>query len=187
MSSRIAAVRARQILDSRGNPTVEVEVELDSGELRPAAVPSGASTGQFEAVELRDGDERLAARASARRSKRRTARSRRRVRPRRGGPERAGHRADRLDGTENKARLGANAILGCSLATAKAGAARGRRAALPLDRRRGGARAAGPMLNVVNGGAHAHNSIDLQEFMIVPAGAESSRRGCGSPSRSSTR
>ncbi len=176
--SAITRVHGRQILDSRGNPTVEVDVELDSGAFGRAIVPSGASTGKFEAVELRDG----------------------------GGPWLGkgvtnavanvnGELASTLqgmdasdqaavdsalidaDGTANKGRLGANAILGCSLAAAKAAAAD---AGKPLYAWIGGDEAhvlPVPMMNVVNGGAHAQNSIDLQEFMIVPAGADTFAEG----------
>jgi enolase len=173
--SAIDGVRARQILDSRGNPTVEVEVGLQSGVVGRAAVPSGASTGQFEAVELRDGDKRAYGGK---------------------GVLKAVHNVDdeiasvlkgldaedqraldttliELDGTKNKSRLGANAILGCSLAAAKAAAAH---AGVSLYKWIGGVGAhvlPVPMMNVVNGGAHAQNSIDLQEFMVVPAGANS--------------
>jgi enolase len=174
----IAEVRARQVLDSRGNPTVEVDVRLQSGQLGRAIVPSGASTGMHEAVELRDGgadwggkgvttavahvNGELAAAAIGR-----------------DGRDQEG--LDRalidLDGTPNKGRLGANAILGVSLATAKAAAAH---AGVSLFRHLGGDAAATlpvPMLNVINGGAHASNSIELQEFMVVPVGAESFSNG----------
>jgi enolase 1/2/3 len=174
MSSRIAAVRARQILDSRGNPTVEVDVEVESGEVGRAAVPSGASTGQFEAVELRDGDPNawLGKGVGKAVENVRTEIAQALV-----GLDVAEQPAVdtaliELDGTPNKARLGANAILGASLATAKAGAAQ---AGVPLYRWVGGDEACVlpvPMLNVVNGGAHADNSLDLQEFMIVPGGAD---------------
>ena len=169
----IADIRAREILDSRGNPTVEVDVELADGTLGRAAVPSGASTGAHEAVELRDGDKT------------------------RYGGKGVGRAIDavngeifdalsgldaedqlhidalmiKLDGTPNKSRLGANAILGVSLAVAKAGAAARRQ---PLFRYVGGARAhvlPVPMMNIVNGGAHADNPIDFQEFMVMPVGA----------------
>jgi enolase len=174
MSSRIEAVRARQILDSRGNPTVEVDVQVDSGEVGRAAVPSGASTGRFEAVELRDGD------ANAWLGKgvgKAVENVRTEIAPALIGLDAAEQSAVdcallALDGTKNKSRLGANAILGASLATAKAAAAQ---AGVPLYRWVGGAEAhvlPVPMLNVVNGGAHADNSLDLQEFMIVPGGAE---------------
>jgi enolase len=169
----IVYVHGRQIFDSRGNPTVEVEVMLESGALGRAAVPSGASTGEHEAVELRDGGDAYHGK----------------------GVERAvanvngeiaealvGLSADdqrevdaaliALDGTPTKSRLGANAILGCSLAVARAGADG---AGIPLYRWLGGSNAhvlPVPLMNVVNGGAHAQNSIDFQEFMLVPAGAE---------------
>jgi enolase 1/2/3 len=179
MSSRIAAVRARQILDSRGNPTVEVEIEVDSGEVGRAAVPSGASTGQFEAVELRDGDPSawLGKGVGKAVENVRTEIAQVLV-----GLDAAEQRAVdttliELDGTPNKARLGANAILGASLAAAKAAAAQ---AGVPLYRWVGGEEAhvlPVPMLNVVNGGAHADNSLDLQEFMIVPGGAETFSEG----------
>jgi enolase 1/2/3 len=174
VSSQIAAVRARQILDSRGNPTVEVEVEVDSGEVGRAAVPSGASTGEHEAVELRDGDPGAWLGKGVGKA---VDNVRTEIGPAIIGLDAADQSAVdsslvTLDGTKNKSRLGANAILGASLATAKAAAAA---AGLPLYRWVGGAEAhvlPVPMLNVVNGGAHADNSLDLQEFMIVPGGAE---------------
>src|SRR3954468_22819215 len=172
--STIEQVVGREVLDSRGNPTVEVEVVLDSGARGRAIVPSGASTGAFEAVELRDGDERYGGK---------------------GVLDAVGHvdgeiydslvgfdalqqrDIDRLlldlDGTDNKGRLGANALLGVSLAVAKAAADE---LALPLYRYVGGANAhvlPVPMMNVLNGGVHADNNVDLQEFMIMPVGAAS--------------
>jgi enolase len=179
MSSEIAAVRARQILDSRGNPTVEVDVQLGSGAAGRAAVPSGASTGQFEAVELRDGDAQAYLGKGVSQAVRNV---RDEIGPALVGFDAADQRAIdaaliTLDGTDNKARLGANAILGASLATAKAAAVD---AGLPLYRWVGGAEAymlPVPLLNVVNGGAHAANSLDLQEFMIVPGGAETFSEG----------
>jgi enolase 1/2/3 len=172
--SKIATVHGRQILDSRGNPTVEVDVQLDSGAVGRAAVPSGASTGAHEAVELRDGgtewggkgvtravanvNGELAAAVAGRDASDQT------------GVDAA--LAD-CDGTANKGRLGANAVLGVSLAAAKAAAAE---AGVSLFRYLGGDQAVTlpvPLLNVINGGAHAQNSIDLQEFMLVPAGAGS--------------
>jgi enolase len=179
LSSSIADIRARQILDSRGNPTVEVEVALESGAVGRAAVPSGASTGQFEAVELRDGD------AGAYLGKgvlRAVENVHTEIAPALSGmdPEDQSGIDSALvllDGTENKARLGANAVLGASLAAAKAAAAE---AGVPLYRWIGGAEAhvlPVPMLNVINGGAHARNSLDLQEFMVVPGGAESFSEG----------
>ncbi|MDQ3482896.1 MAG: phosphopyruvate hydratase [Pseudomonadota bacterium] len=171
----ISSIHGRQILDSRGNPTVEAEITLEDGSSGRAAVPSGASTGAHEAVELRDGD---AARWGGK------------------GVEKAvqsvngpiaealiGHDAEdqgeidssmiALDGTQNKARLGANAILGVSLACAKAAA---NAAGLPLYRYLGGSSAnmlPVPMMNIVNGGAHADNAIDFQEYMVMPVGAPS--------------
>ena len=171
----IAGVKARQILDSRGNPTVEVEVRLAGGALGRAAVPSGASTGRFEAVELRDGDRAVylgkgVLRAVANVDGEIAAALR--------GLDAADQRrvdavlVD-LDGTPSKSRLGANAVLGCSLAAAKAAAAE---ASVSLYTWIGGGDACVlpvPLMNVVNGGVHAQNSLDLQEFMVVPAGAGS--------------
>ena len=172
--SSISRVHARQILDSRGNPTLEVEVSLESGASGRAAVPSGASTGAHEAIELRDGGSAFGGKGvtdAVRNVETEIA------------PALAGMDADEqaevdgalvaLDGTPNKARLGANAILGCSLAVAHAAAAN---AGVSLFRWVGGDRAhvlPVPMLNVVNGGAHAQNSLDFQEFMVVPGGAAS--------------
>jgi enolase 1/2/3 len=172
-------VHARQILDSRGNPTIEVEVTLESGAFGRAAVPSGASTGQFEAVELRDGDKSVYGGKSVLHA----------VRNVEGEIAQAVHGFDaddqrtldteliQLDGTTNKSRLGANAILGVSLAAAKAAAAN---AGVSLFRWVGGEDAhvlPVPMMNVINGGAHAQNSLDLQEFMVVPAGAQTFAEG----------
>ena len=174
-ASAIAGVHARQILDSRGNPTVEVEVTLESGAVGRAAVPSGASTGQFEAVELRDGDERAYRGKSVLDAVRNVETE---IAAAVTGLDAEDQRAldtalIELDGTKNKSRLGANAILGCSLAAAKAAAGH---AGVSLFRWIGGVGAhvlPVPMMNVVNGGAHAQNSLDLQEFMVVPAGADS--------------
>jgi enolase len=171
--SRIADVRARQILDSRGNPTIEVDVQLESGAVGRAAVPSGASTGVHEAVELRDGGAAYGGKAVTQA----VANANGELREAVIGLEATEQEAlDRvlidLDGTPNKGRLGANAILGVSLAAAKAGADD---AGLPLFRYLGGDDAVTlpvPMLNVINGGVHAANSIDLQEFMVVPVGAD---------------
>jgi len=167
-------VHARQILDSRGNPTVEVDVQLDSGALGRAAVPSGASTGVHEAVELRDGGEAYGGKGVGKAVANVGGEIAEAVRGRdpfdQAGLDRA---LIELDGTSNKGRLGANAILGVSLAVAKAAAAE---AGISLFRHLGGDDAATlpvPMLNVINGGVHADNSIDLQEFMVVPAGAAS--------------
>ena len=175
MSSPIRSVRALQILDSRGNPTVEVEIGLESGAVGRAAVPSGASTGQFEAVELRDGDKNVFDGKGVLRA---VEHVRGEIAFALAGRDPGDQRAIdelliHLDGTDNKGRLGANAILGCSLAAAKAAATD---AGVPLYRWIGGEAAhilPVPMMNVVNGGAHAQNTLDLQEFMVVPAGAES--------------
>ncbi len=172
MNTTIVAVRGRQILDSRGNPTVEVDVELESGACGRAAVPSGASTGVHEAVELRDGGDAYGGKAVTQA----VANVGGELADAVTGLDAADQRAvdERLieaDGTPNKGRLGANAILGVSLAAAKAAAAS---AGEPLYRYLGGEEAVTlpvPMLNVINGGVHADNSIDLQEFMVVPVGA----------------
>ncbi|HLK94171.1 MAG TPA: phosphopyruvate hydratase [Nocardioidaceae bacterium] len=168
----IEALGAREILDSRGNPTVEVEVALDDGVVGRAAVPSGASTGQFEAVELRDGGSRYLGKGV---TKAVTAVNDTIA------PELVGAAADEqrlvdqmllaLDGTDNKSGLGANAMLGVSLAVARAAA---ESAQLPLFRYVGGPNAhllPVPMMNIVNGGAHADSGVDVQEFMIAPIGA----------------
>ena len=173
--SEITDVRAREILDSRGNPTVEVDVRLDSGFLGRAAVPSGASTGQREALELRDNDPNRYLGKGVIKAVSHVNKTL--------GPELAGMDAYdqaavdgkmiQLDGTENKSRLGANAILGVSIAVAKAAAAE---SGLPLFRYLGGVNARilpVPMMNVINGGFHADNNVDIQEFMIVPVGAQS--------------
>ena len=172
--SEIVHVEGREILDSRGNPTVEVEVTLDSGARGRAAVPSGASTGEHEAVELRDGGDRYAGRGVLSAVGHVNTEIANALR----GSDALDQRAvDRflldLDGTENKAHLGANAILGTSLATASAAADE---VGVPLYRYVGGANAhvlPVPMMNVLNGGAHADNSVDFQEFMIMPVGAPS--------------
>jgi enolase len=170
--SAITGVHARQILDSRGNPTVEVDVALESGASGRAAVPSGASTGVHEALELRDGGEAFGGKGVTRAVENVNGEIAAAVRGIDAGDQRAlDERLIELDGTPNKGRLGANAILGVSLATAKAAAAE---AGVSLYRHLGGEEARTlpvPMLNVINGGAHAQNSIDLQEFMLVPAGA----------------
>jgi enolase len=173
--SSITSVRARQVFDSRGNPTVEVEVELGSGARGRAAVPSGASTGQFEAVELRDGDPAAYLGKGVLRAVENVRTEIAEAIMGMDPEDQAALDATlvKLDGTENKGRLGANALLGVSLAAAKAAAAE---AGVPLYRWIGdedGHVLPVPMLNVINGGAHARNSLDLQEFMVVPGGAES--------------
>ncbi len=172
--SRIAAVHARQILDSRGNPTVEVDVQLESGAVGRAAVPSGASTGVHEAVELRDGGDAYGGKGVTQAVANVNGELREAVVGTDASEqELIDRRLIEVDGTPNKGRLGANAILGVSLAVAKAAAAE---AEVPLFAHLGGADATTlpvPMLNVINGGAHAANSIDLQEFMVVPVGADS--------------
>ncbi|MFO0292833.1 MAG: phosphopyruvate hydratase [Rhodospirillales bacterium] len=169
----IADIRAREILDSRGNPTVEVDVRLADGSLGRAAVPSGASTGAHEAVELRDGDK---ARYGGKGVRKAVDAVNGEIFDALSGLDaeeqmHVDRLLVRLDGTRNKSRLGANAMLGTSLAVAKAAAAaRGQ----PLYRYVGGARAhvlPVPLMNIVNGGAHADNPIDFQEFMIMPVGA----------------
>jgi len=175
--SNIVYVEAREILDSRGNPTVEVEVELEDGSVGRAAVPSGASTGEHEAVELRDGDKN---RYLGRGVLKAVGNVNEII-----GPELEGLDAlnqtdiDRtmieLDGTENKGKLGANAILGVSMATARAAADF---LGLPLFKYLGGIHTTllpVPMANIINGGKHADNKIDFQEFMVMPVGAESVR------------
>jgi enolase len=167
-------VRGRSILDSRGNPTVEVDVALESGAIGRAAVPSGASTGAHEALELRDGGAAWGGKGVTEAVANVNGELAHAVRGLDAIDQRAlDERLIELDGTPNKGRLGANAILGVSLAAAKAGAAE---SGVSLFRHLGGEPARTlpvPMLNVINGGAHAQNSIDLQEFMLVPAGADS--------------
>ena len=171
--SDIRAVRGRQILDSRGNPTVEVDVWLRSGSHGRAAVPSGASTGEFEAVELRDGGEEWGGRGVGQAVAHVNGEIAQAVN---GFDAEDQQGLDRLlielDGTPNKGRLGANAILGTSLAAAKASA---NEEGLPLYRYLGGEQAhvlPVPLMNVLNGGAHADNRVDFQEFMVVPVGAD---------------
>ena len=171
---KIHKIHAREVLDSRGQPTIEVDVTLKNGTLGRATVPSGASTGEHEAVELRDGDKRFLGKGVARA----VERVNRMIAPRLRGREAKDQEGmDRLmielDGTPNKGRLGANAILGVSLAVAKAEA---RHEGQPLYRYLGGPRARTlpvPMLNVINGGVHADNNVDVQEFMIIPFGMKS--------------
>jgi len=172
--SIIVDIFAREILDSRGNPTVEVEVELDSGVIGRAAVPSGASTGTFEAVELRDGDDKRYLGKGVLKAVENVNETI--------APELIGMDATEqvlidktminLDGTPNKSKLGANAILGVSLAVARAAA---EELGLPLFQYLGGVNAKvlpAPMMNILNGGKHADNNVDIQEFMIMPVGAQ---------------
>ena len=176
--TRIREIEAREVLDSRGNPTVEVEMRLESGAVGRAIVPSGASTGSHEAMELRDGGTRYLGKGVQRAVENISDKI---------APALTGHdaieqaRLDQilceLDGTENKRTLGANAILGCSMAAAHAAAAA---LGLPLYRYLGGTGARVlpvPMMNVLNGGVHADNNVDFQEFMIMPTGAPSFREG----------
>src|SRR3954452_8007540 len=176
--SQIETVHARQILDSRGNPTVEVEVQLRSGAHGRAAVPSGASTGEFEATELRDGGSAYGGKGVTKAVANVNGELADAVRGRDATDQSGLDRAMvELDGTPNKSRLGANAILGVSLAAARAA---GAEESLPLWRYLGGEAAhvlPVPMMNVLNGGAHADNSVDFQEFMVVPVGAPSFREG----------
>jgi len=173
--STIAEVHARQILDSRGNPTVEVDVLTESGILARAAVPSGASTGVHEAVELRDGDKKVYLGKGVLKAVQHVNKTINEEL--KGIPVSEQALIDKLmcnlDGTDNKSNLGANAILGVSLAVAKAGAIE---SAQPLHRYVGGVNAnmlPVPMMNILNGGSHADNSIDFQEFMVMPLGASS--------------
>lgn len=175
----IAEVKAREILDSRGNPTIEVDVYLDGGAVGSAAIPSGASTGEKEAIELRDKDP---GRYGGKGVQKAVANVVERIRPVVLGMDAFEQQAlDRklidLDGTENKANLGANAILGVSLASAKACAAE---LGIPLYKYLGGVgarRLPVPMMNILNGGSHADNNVDIQEFMIMPLGAPNFREG----------
>ncbi|MBW8749144.1 MAG: phosphopyruvate hydratase, partial [Acidobacteria bacterium] len=173
--TEIVSIHAREILDSRGNPTVEADVLLAGGALGRAAVPSGASTGEHEAVELRDGDKEVYLGKGVLQAVENVESIL--------APELAGMDASNqrlidatmiaIDGTENKSKLGANAILAVSMATARAAAAQLK---LPLYRYLGGVNACilpTPMMNILNGGAHADNTVDFQEFMVMPVGAES--------------
>ena len=175
----IVSVQGREVLDSRGNPTVEVEVELESGASGSAIVPSGASTGAHEAVELRDGDKKryLGKGVSKAVANVNGAIAEALL----GVPGEDQHLVDTLlreaDGSKNKGKLGANAILGASLATAKAVA---NEIGMPLWRYVGGSKARRlpvPMMNILNGGAHADNNVDFQEFMVMPVGAKSFKEG----------
>ncbi|MFL6649893.1 MAG: phosphopyruvate hydratase, partial [Sulfurifustaceae bacterium] len=171
--SAIADIRAREILDSRGNPTVEADVLLQSGVMGRAAVPSGASTGSREALELRDGDAKRYLGKGVTRACANVNGEIRKLLLGRDSRDQAGidRAMSELDGTETKSRLGANALLAVSMATARAAAAD---AKLPLFRylHKGGEFVMPvPMMNIINGGAHADNSVDMQEFMILPVGA----------------
>jgi enolase len=177
MATTIVGIVGREVLDSRGNPTIEVDVQLESGDVGRAIVPSGASTGAHEAIELRDGDRR---RYGGRGVQKAVAHVNHEIAEALVGLD-AGDQLGidqellKLDGSENKGRLGANAILGVSLATAKAAAAA---VGLPLYRYLGGVHAhvlPVPMMNILNGGKHAQDSTDFQEFMIMPVGAPSFR------------
>jgi enolase len=175
--SRIVEIRGREIIDSRGNPTVEAEVTLASGAFGRAAVPSGASTGTREAVELRDGDKQRYLGKGVQKAVGHVNTVLRDALLGRDGRDQAGldARMIELDGTETKGRLGANALLAVSLAAAHAAA---RDLGLPLFRHLGGEREPVmpvPMMNIINGGVHANNSLDIQEFMILPVGAPSLR------------
>jgi enolase len=171
--TKIEAVKAREILDSRGNPTVEVEIHLSGGAQGRAAVPSGASTGEREALELRDGDKKRFLGKGVRKAVQNVQNI---IAPRLKGMEAVDQASlDRImiemDGTENKSKLGANALLGVSMAACRASA---QALGIPLYRYLGGAGARElpvPMMNFVNGGAHADSDLDIQEFMVVPAGA----------------
>ncbi len=179
MEFEVVAIRARQVLDSRGNPTVEAEVELAGGAMGRAAVPSGASTGEHEAVELRDGDKKRWMGKGVTQALRNVAEK---IAPEIAGRDARDQRGIDgamldMDATANKHRLGANAILAVSLATAKAAAAA---CGLPLYRYVGGANACVlpvPMFNVLNGGKHADNTVDFQEFMVQPWGFDSFEEG----------
>ncbi|MEC7525537.1 MAG: phosphopyruvate hydratase [Myxococcota bacterium] len=175
----ITGIVAREILDSRGNPTVEVEVEVETGAVGRAAVPSGASTGEHEALELRDGDAQRFLGKGVRKAVENVVAS---IAPEILGRDALDqHAIDRamieLDGTPAKSKLGANAVLGVSMATARAAASA---LELPLWRYLGGAQACvlpTPLMNILNGGAHADNGLEIQEFMIVPHGFEHFREG----------
>ena len=179
MSGRIAAVKAMEILDSRGNPTVRVSVELEDGTMSAASVPSGASTGENEAIELRDGDKK---RYLGKGVLRAVANVNTRLAPELIGMDvtrqvEIDRRMIEMDGTDNKSALGANSILGVSMAVARAAASFCK---LPLYRYLGGAgcrRIPVPAMNIINGGEHADNSVDIQEFMAVPLGAPTFAEG----------
>lgn len=174
--SEIIDIRAREILDSRGNPTIEVDVLLESGALGRAAVPSGASTGQREALELRDKEKRYMGKGVQKAVKNVNEK----IAPRLFGIEGSeqvyiDNLMIRLDGTKNKGKLGANAILGVSLAVAKASAMEADQSLYKYIGGAGARELPVPMMNILNGGAHADNNLDIQEFMIMPVGASSFR------------
>src|ERR1700691_3963165 len=178
--SRLAGVHAREIIDSRGNPTIEAEVRLQSGALGRAAVPSGASTGTREAVELRDGDPKRYLGKGVTKAVDNVNTLLREALIGREAADQAGldARMIELDGSDNKSRLGANALLSVSLANAHAAANEAGQPMFKLLGAGGGAAGASrepvmpvPMMNIINGGAHADNNLDIQEFMILPVGA----------------
>ena len=186
--TNIGDIHAREVLDSRGNPTVEAEVQLSNGAVGRAIVPSGASTGEHEAVELRDGDnERYFGKGVLKAVENVNGEIANALANMDASQQRAiDQKLIELDGTENKARLGANAILAVSMAVSRAAAAEYQ---LPLYRYLGGDAVnllPVPMMNILNGGAHADNNVDFQEFMVMPVGAESFRTRCVGASKSST-
>lgn len=170
--SKIKSVLARQIIDSRGNPTVEVDITLSSGAFGRAAVPSGASTGEHEAIELRDGDKtKYKGKGVLKAVENVNTTIAKAIKGKEADYQAIDQLVIKLDGTDNKGKLGANAILGVSMAVAKAAAAE---KGQPLYRYIGGSKAnilPVPMMNIINGGMHADNNLDVQEFMIMPAGA----------------
>jgi len=172
---KITDIKAREILDSRGNPTVEVDVVLEGGILGRAAVPSGASTGEHEAIELRDGDK---ARYKGKGTQKAVSNVNNIIKKELIGKDPFNQRElddflIKLDGTENKSKLGANAILGVSLAAAKAAASAKEQQLFEYIGGKDAHILPVPMMNIINGGAHADNNVDLQEFMIMPVGADS--------------
>ncbi|MGN6092148.1 MAG: phosphopyruvate hydratase, partial [Luteibacter jiangsuensis] len=175
MTTSISTIHAREILDSRGNPTLEAEVTLADGSFGRAAVPSGASTGTREAVELRDGDK---SRYGGKGVKNAVANVNTTIAKALGGFDAADQKGldaklIALDGTDNKGKLGANALLGVSMAAAHAVAASRKQALWQYLMVDGGGSLPVPMMNIINGGAHADNNVDVQEFMVLPVGASS--------------